>query len=188
MAEWTPDPTFVIRTPRLTITHFFSTSPSHCQLLLDIFSHAKYLAQFSSAFSCATLEDTRAFITGRVYQHQAKEGYGHFLVSNESKPIGIVSLVRSRDCDPRLWLPAPDIGFALLEEETGKGYATEAANALIEYARERWGVAEVLGVTHPENVKSRRTMERIKMVFLEERELEMFGGQVGAVYSTETNN
>src|ERR1700741_2419628 len=45
------------------------------------------------------------------------------------QPIGVCGLVR------REFLPGPDLGFALLPEFVGRGYATEAAHAGLRHAQ-----------------------------------------------------
>ncbi|KAF9024557.1 hypothetical protein BDZ89DRAFT_954676, partial [Hymenopellis radicata] len=101
-----------------------------------------------------TPHKARAIINGRVKAIHSLDGHGQCLVSEKTKttprPVGMVSLVRSRpEHDPRMWLPFPDIGYAMHAEYAGKGYATEAGRALIDYARANWGVEGVLGITRP---------------------------------------
>jgi RimJ/RimL family protein N-acetyltransferase len=53
-----------------------------------------------------------------------------------------------------------------LRSTTGaRGYATEAARAVVRDAFDRLGLAEIIAVTTPGNVRSRRVMEKLGMVY-----------------------
>ena len=66
--------------------------------------------------------------------------------------------------------PSPEgvceIGYALVPEFYGRGFATEAASALIEWAFENREVKTVIGETLPELTGSIRVMEKCVMKFL----------------------
>lgn len=183
--SWTPNPDFCIHTPRLLISHFIPDSQAHCQLLIDLAPNSSNPPPNAKAL---TLEDGKAVINGKIAQHQSRHGYGHFLVSlkvidADPKPIGIVSLVTSRGTNPEAWFPAPDVGFGFLPEAQGKGYATEAAGALMEYAKEHWGINEVFGMTRPDNIKSVRTLERLGLEYKGTGKVKMLGGDECVVYA-----
>ena len=78
----------------------------------------------------------------------------------------------------------PDIGFAIVPEENGKGYATEAAGALIDYAKGELGVEGVFGFGDPENAGSRRVMEKLGMEDRGVRKVAAFGGRETQVFVT----
>src|SRR5205085_6851705 len=59
--------------------------------------------------------------------------------------------------------PCVEIGWRLAAEHWGKGYATEAARAVLAVAFGTLGQGEVVSFTVPGNVPSRRVMERIGM-------------------------
>ncbi len=56
-----------------------------------------------------------------------------------------------------------EIGWRLAAEHCGRGYATEAARATLAFAFGEVGLEEVVSLTVPENLRSRRVMERIGM-------------------------
>ena len=98
----------------------------------------------------------------------------------ESKPIGSVSLMRG---DSKESYTVPDIGFAIVPEMNGKGYATESAKALLEYAKRELGVVEVLGFCGVANIGSKRVMKKIGMEDRGVKHLAAFGGAESAVYA-----
>jgi RimJ/RimL family protein N-acetyltransferase len=58
-----------------------------------------------------------------------------------------------------------EVGYTLAREHWGKGYATEALQALIEYLFDGLGVTRVFGMLHPDNVASAMVLERCGLLF-----------------------
>lgn len=136
-----------------------------------------------------TAEKASNFLRNRVHADYARNNYGMFLVSlkphehaslAESTPIGSVSLMRGEP--PNAYL-APDIGYVFLTKETGKGYATEAALALLAYAKKEFGVISVFGFCGTDDTHSARVLEKIGLEFRGEKKLKVFGGRESAVYA-----
>jgi RimJ/RimL family protein N-acetyltransferase len=55
----------------------------------------------------------------------------------------------------------PEVGWAFARAAWGNGYATEAARAVIEWARAERGVGGLVSVIAPANVRSQRVAERL---------------------------
>jgi RimJ/RimL family protein N-acetyltransferase len=62
-------------------------------------------------------------------------------------------------------LPDPDIGFAFLPEFWSKGFAFEAASALLQDARERLKLRRILAITSVDNEASIKLLERLGFRF-----------------------
>jgi len=58
-----------------------------------------------------------------------------------------------------------EVGYALLKEFWGKGYAVEASEAFLKYGFEELNIEKIVAVADPENRNSRRVMEKIGMKF-----------------------
>ena len=58
-----------------------------------------------------------------------------------------------------------EIGWRLVPEQNGKGYATEAAKAIIDFAAEQTGATYLVAVADPENLPSQRVMQRLGMTY-----------------------
>lgn len=88
-------------------------------------------------------------------------GFGPFRVAvlSDDTPIGICGLF-FRD-----GLEEPDIGFALLPEFCSKGYAYEAASAVMEYVRDDLTLTRVVAVVSPENVASIGLLEKLGLQY-----------------------
>lgn len=61
--------------------------------------------------------------------------------------------------------PCVEIGWRLAVEHWGQGYAPEGARAVLRFAFEQAGLAEVLSFTATGNTRSRRVMEKIGMSY-----------------------
>ena len=59
--------------------------------------------------------------------------------------------------------PCLEIGWRLAFSYWGKGYATEAARAAIDFGFKKAGLAEIVSFTTPLNVRSVRVMEKLGM-------------------------
>jgi ribosomal-protein-alanine N-acetyltransferase len=53
-----------------------------------------------------------------------------------------------------------EVGYRLLPEAWGKGYATEGASALLRYGFDVLGLYRIIGITHPENAASQRVLQK----------------------------
>lgn len=179
------DPNFYIETPRLYISYFLPTSPKHCSFLVELYNSPLFISTEGKTGIYNDLQAQERIGTRFLAEHK-RNGYGTYLVSLkttpttslvESQPIGSVSLMRGDT------IKAPDIGYSIIPEMNGKGYATESGKALLDYAKRELGVSEVLGFFNANNAHSRRVMEKIG---LEDRgvvKLAVFGGVESAVYA-----
>jgi RimJ/RimL family protein N-acetyltransferase/protein tyrosine phosphatase (PTP) superfamily phosphohydrolase (DUF442 family) len=103
------------------------------------------------------LDGARRYIAAGPQRLYASHGFGLFLVERRSDglPLGMCGLIK-RDT-----LPDVDIGFAFLPEHWSQGYAREAAEATLRYAREQHRLPRVIAITSLDNVASGRLLERI---------------------------
>ncbi|RAO69588.1 uncharacterized protein BHQ10_005600 [Talaromyces amestolkiae] len=185
---FSPPPSFSIPTERLHISYFQPGNPDHTAFTFRLWSTDE-VTKYIGNRGIVSLETADAFIRNLVQADYNRTGYGRFLVSlkphaqaslAESKLIGVVSLLLR---DPPYGFSCPDIGYSFLPEEWGKGYAPEAAIALIEYARREWNIKDFFGFCEPHNKPSRRVMEKIGFEFRGEKNLQVFGGRRNAVYA-----
>jgi RimJ/RimL family protein N-acetyltransferase len=114
-----------------------------------------------------TLEQARTYIEDRVLSQYREHGFGMWLVipKGETEPVGLAGLVK-RDV-----LPHADVGYAFLEGAWGRGYATEAAAAVLDFARDRLGLATIAAITSPDNAASQQVLRKIGLTFVGMREL-----------------
>ncbi len=61
-----------------------------------------------------------------------------------------------------------DIGFRFFKKEWGKGYATEAAQACLDYGFNKLGMKEIIGRAARKNIASLKVLEKLGMEFWKE--------------------
>ncbi|WGV62272.1 GNAT family N-acetyltransferase [Brevibacillus brevis] len=104
-----------------------------------------------------TTEDTRNFILNGAVAMYEKHGFGLYLIELKegNVPIGLCGLIK-RDS-----LEDVDIGFALLPAYWGKGYAYEAASAVLAHGKEFFGLKRIVAITNPDNASSANLLKKI---------------------------
>lgn len=88
-------------------------------------------------------------------------GFWALEVPEQYKFIGFVGLHTPTDRMP--FSPCVEIGWRLSSQHWGKGYATEAAKAALDYAFNTLNLNEVVSFTTLANVRSMSVMEKIGM-------------------------
>jgi len=109
-----------------------------------------------------TREESDAFIV-RVHDHFARHGFGLWAleVPGVAPFIGFVGLAVPRF--EAHFTPCVEIGWRIAAEHWNRGYATEAAKAAVAFGFAALGLKEIVAFTVPENVASRRVMEKLGM-------------------------
>ncbi len=130
---------------------------SDAPFLLDLVNQPSFIANIRDK-GIRTLEAAEEEVRNR--HHQSQETYGFSLyrvrLKETGESIGLCGLVR-RDS-----LPDVDIGYALLPQFWGKGYALEAALAVRDLARQL-GIKRLMGITSPNNQASLALLQKIGM-------------------------
>lgn len=112
--------------------------------------------------------------------HWSIRGYGSFSVENRETGEWIG---RVGPLFPEGW-PAPEIGWSIVAEHWGKGYATEAGRASIDYAFETLGWQRVIHVILKGNERSVAVAKKLGSSFIEtqaglpgvtDQEVEIYG-------------
>lgn len=102
-------------------------------------------------------------VAARIRAHWAERGFGLFAVEvpGEAPFIGFIGL-----CVPGFdapFTPCVEVGWRLASAHWGKGYATEGARAAIRLGFEELALGEIVSMTVPGNVRSRRVMDKLGM-------------------------
>ena len=146
-----------ITTQRLHLTPF---APEHADALFAMNSNPdvmRYLGDLQ------TREETEAGIA-RVQARWQTFGYGWWTIflKDTGTIIGAACLQNLAHKDD-----APlEIGWRLMPAHQGKGYATEAGQAAMNFGFERIGVDYLCAVTNPENLASQKVMQRLGMRYV----------------------
>jgi len=113
------------------------------------------------------LDGARTYIAG-VRESYAKNGFGLWRAALKAtgEPVGLCGLVK-RDS-----LPLPDVGYALLEQFWGQGFATESAAATLDYGLRVLKIPVIAAITKPSNAGSIAVLEKIGMTCHGQRQLD----------------
>jgi RimJ/RimL family protein N-acetyltransferase len=164
----------VFETDRLVIRHFARDDAPFILELVNEPGWKKYIGDRG----INTLDDARTYIENVPAASYAKHGFGLWAVElkESGELVGMCGLIK-RDT-----LEDVDIGFALLSRFEGSGYAREAADATLTYARDQLGLRRVVAITTQDNDRSGSLLERIGMHF---KEPIVQGGETLRLFSIE---
>jgi RimJ/RimL family protein N-acetyltransferase len=107
-------------------------------------------------------EETRAMVERNRTDFEA-QGFGLWAVEVKGGPAFIGYTGLGIPSFQAHFTPCVEIGWRLAFEHWGKGYATEAARAVLNYAFTRLGIVEIVALTVQNNRRSRGVMEKIGM-------------------------
>ncbi|KAF1931721.1 uncharacterized protein M421DRAFT_98812 [Didymella exigua CBS 183.55] len=170
------DPNFHITTRRLHLSYLDPANDANMSFVVRLNSSPESVAVKAQAgvknfHHPQTIPEARAAYTSTA-ERLERTGSGRYIISlrksdvefneetGEREYAGIVSMQLKRY--PDLDCPTiPDIGFSLMAAYHGKGYATEACEALMKYFKEEKGHKRFAGFTHPDNVNSQKLFNRL---------------------------
>jgi RimJ/RimL family protein N-acetyltransferase len=148
---------FVCETPRLSVRRLSSDDAA---FLVQLLNEPSFIENIGDR-GVRSLDDARAYFAKGPAASYEKYGFGLFHVSlKESRePIGLCGLLK------RDWLEDVDVGFAFLPQYFGRGYASESAQAVIEWGRREKGIQRFCGITKADNTGSIHVLEKLGMKF-----------------------
>jgi len=130
------------------------------EFILRLLNEASFIQSIGDK-GVRTLEDARSYIlTGPIASYD-KFGFGLWLVENRTDgvPMGMCGLLK-RDT-----LEDVDIGYALVPEFWSKGFAMEAAAAVLSYGKSDFGMKRIVAIVSPQNDSSIRLLEKLGFAF-----------------------
>jgi RimJ/RimL family protein N-acetyltransferase len=147
-----PNDTERLRLRRLTL--------EDADLMLAIWNDPAFV-RYVADRGIRTLEAAREAMRQGVLVQYSSYGYGPYRLAlrGSDAPIGICGLFRREGFED------PDIGFALLPDYCGRGYAFEAATAVVDYARDDLGIDHLLAIVSPGNTASVRLIGKLGLGF-----------------------
>jgi RimJ/RimL family protein N-acetyltransferase len=124
--------------------------------LVELLNEPGFLQNVGDRGVRNTADACRYILAGPVASYE-QFGFGMYLVAlkETGEAIGICGLLK-RDSTEEI-----EIGFAYLERFWAKGYAYEAATAVMEYARRSLGLKRIAATTVPGNRGSIRILEKL---------------------------
>ena len=128
--------------------------------ILELLNEPSFL-EFIGDKGVRNLDDARNYIlTGPVASYQ-RFGFGLYLVvlKPDATPIGMCGLLK-RDT-----LPDVDVGYAFRPDFWSRGFAFEAAAAVLAHGREAFGLARIVAITSPDNAASKALLLKLGLRF-----------------------
>jgi RimJ/RimL family protein N-acetyltransferase len=164
----------VLETPRLVLREF---GLDDAQFVLELLNEPAFL-RFIGDKGVRTLDDARDYLLKGPIESYRRFGFGLYLASlrADDTPIGMCGLVK------REGLADVDVGFALRSSFWSRGYAVEAAAAVLDYGRRALNLGRIVAIANPDNRASIAVLERIGLKFermvrlsSDAKELKLFG-------------
>lgn len=130
------------------------------ELMLAIWNDPAFIRNVADR-GIRTLDEARAAIESGAQKLFADYGYGPYSLAlkSDGSMIGICGLFKRDNLDD------PDIGFGVLPEYCGKGYAGEAAVAVVDYARRQLGIRALTAIVSPTNEPSIGLIRKLGLTF-----------------------
>ena len=154
-AERGADPSrFVIETPHLLLRYM--TVQEDAEFVLRLLNDPAFIQNIGDK-GVRSIEDAGRYIDEGPRASYARFGFGLYtvVVKASGESIGICGLVK------RDFLDDVDMGYALLPQFRGMGYAIEAASAAMRYGADTLRIPRIVAITHPENERSIRVLEKL---------------------------
>jgi RimJ/RimL family protein N-acetyltransferase len=129
-------------------------------LMLAIWNDPAFIRNVSDR-GIRTVEQARDAIESGAQKLFEDYGYGPYCMSlkSDGAMIGICGLFKRDN------LEDPDIGFGVLPDYCGKGYAGEAAAAVVNFARNELGIAILTAIVSPTNAPSIGLIKKLGLTF-----------------------
>ena len=147
-----------IQTGRLTLLPLQLTDS---EILYRIYQTKDILRYFPNPIP-PPLEKVQKFIAAQQ-THWEKYSYGNWGIL----PIGANEIIGWAGLQYLPELEETEVGFLLDQPFWGKGYATDAARASIRFSFEHFNLDHIIALVHPDNLASRRVIEKCGLVYLE---------------------
>lgn len=143
----------VAETGRLVLREL---EPGDADFILELLNDPAWIQHIGDR-GVRTLADAERYIEDGPRAMYAAHGFGLYLteLKQGGEAIGLCGLLK------RDWLEDVDIGFAFLPAYRGKGYAAEAARAVLQFAEETLKLRRVVAITSLGNESSVRLLERL---------------------------
>jgi [ribosomal protein S5]-alanine N-acetyltransferase len=151
VADW------ILDTDRLRLS---PVTVDDTELMLAVWNDPAFIRNVADR-GIRTVEQAREAIEDGVQKLFENHGFGPCSMSlkSDGTQLGICGLFKRENLD------APDIGFSVLPAHCGKGFAGEAAAAVVSYAQSELGISALTAIVSPTNVPSIGLIEKLGLKF-----------------------
>jgi RimJ/RimL family protein N-acetyltransferase len=147
----------ILDTERLSLRQL---STDDAAFMLGLLNQPSFL-RFIGDRGVRTIEDARQYLMRGPIASYRRRGFGLYMVElkDGKTPIGLCGLVQ------RVELPDVDIGFALLPEFWSRGFAYEAAAAVLAYGKSTLKLGRIVAIVSQENERSIGLLAKLGLKF-----------------------
>jgi RimJ/RimL family protein N-acetyltransferase len=145
--------TTILETKRLILRAW---TLDDAESMFEICRDAEVMLHIGTGKPYQTVDEARRILDWLV-AYQAENGFCRWAVIEKAseRVIGSCGFARLRGRSEI------DLGYLFDRQVWGKGYATEAAGACLQYGFEKLKFAEVIALTDPDHTASQRVLEKI---------------------------
>ena len=138
---------------------FYKLTLADSALMLRLLNEESFLRNIGDR-GVRTLAQAEQYLQDGPLRSYQQHGFGMYRVVRKADGvnIGLAGLVF------REYLGIPDVGYALLPEFSGAGYASEAALAVYLYGKTVLNLPAIVGIVAPDNLASKKILEKIGLV------------------------
>jgi len=158
----------ILDTQRLSLREF---TPQDAPFLLRLVNEPGWIRNINDP-GVRTVDEALVWAEGRLFKAYRELGHGFWAVERREDGVlvGMCGLFR------RPALPEPDLGYALLAEHEGRGYALEAARACVAHAKAVLGWPVLMAITAVDNPPSVALLAKLGFVEGPQQQLEGYDG------------
>lgn len=108
-----------------------------------------------------SVKDAEDYIQSKIFASYQENGFGFYVIElkDSQERVGSAGLVN------REGLEHIDIGYALLPDYRGHGYAFEATKMIYDYGTKSLGLDKIVAIVNPKNQKSILLLEKLGLEF-----------------------
>ena len=159
----------LITTERLIIRNI---STDDAAFILELVNEPEFIKNIADK-NIHSIDAAINYIKTGPQQMYLEHGFALHVVQNKETDelVGFCGLLK------RDFLPAPDIGFAFLQKNCGKGYGYEAAKAVLDYEVNAHQLTKVMAITALDNPASQALLVRLGFEFDQQLQVDGYDGE-----------
>ncbi len=149
----------LLKTERLILREL---NQDDIHMIYELNNNPDVMRYISSNSSKPTIEECKEGIKRCIKYYKDNKGLGLYatVIQETGEVIGWTAI---KDLDKTDEI---EIGYRYLPKYWGRGYATEASKAVVDYGFYTLGLKKIVAVAQPENIASRRVLEKVGLKFI----------------------
>ncbi len=192
MTEYAPPIVFPLVTPRLGLWPLAAEDTDAVVSLYNNWEVARWLSRLPWPF---TSDSARIMISGAIRDLEHTRGYFLRIESRASGTFVGTASLRLPAYDDNPWTTDTRLGilgYAIVPQESARGFATEAATSMVQFAFGDLHLHRLRATPLRGNIASRRVLERLgfRIRYADVREVPRYGGppRIGDTYMLERDD